>query len=347
MHTGKGRRLWLVGLMLLGGLFAVLRLWPSNDPLLERATKVAALGEWERDYFWLSDREFLLFRPTPGTRLGDRLYRHDVVTGQEEPLTALTRLYNQTNDWVTSEEVSPDGKWLLWADTKDHAFAATLDARRLLQWRLEIGFDPVHWEGDSRHWIELVRTYDDKHAVLHDVQMPHSRTRLEFGSADVIGWNDACEERILSERHMLIWFSNGSMDSEFSPIFYDISLNKATKPTRMYNLPLPPGAICSEMEFSSQGDRVALLLRFKRVALFDSWLHRLLPAYKPTPHSYAEIWISRLDGSSMRELAHTEHTDESNPGRNRDQVLNSIHWLPDGKRLSFVYKDALWTVPAN
>ena len=53
------------------------------------------------------------------------------------------------------------------------------------------------------------------------------------------------------------------------------------------------------------------------------------------------IQISDLDGSNMKELCGEEMTG------NEENGVQTIHWTPDSKRISFWYNQAIYTIPAK
>ncbi len=57
------------------------------------------------------------------------------------------------------------------------------------------------------------------------------------------------------------------------------------------------------------------------------------------------IWISSFDGTGMRCLGGLPNPEL--PGNAFPNWAQALAWTPDNKRLSFVYKDALWTIPAR
>jgi hypothetical protein len=53
-----------------------------------------------------------------------------------------------------------------------------------------------------------------------------------------------------------------------------------------------------------------------------------------------QIFESSLDGTQMRKLVEA-------PRQSMMDAPTGMRWTPDSKRISFVYKGALWTVPAD
>ena len=63
---------------------------------------------------------------------------------------------------------------------------------------------------------------------------------------------------------------------------------------------------------------------------------RMFPTESPIPEYKDAIWISRRDGSEMREV-----------GRYDGKTVSSIRWMPDGKHLSFLQNGDPYTVPVD
>jgi hypothetical protein len=76
---------------------------------------------------------------------------------------------------------------------------------------------------------------------------------------------------------------------------------------------------------------------------FYKWLHRVFPIFKVSPHPTEGLWISGNDGQALREIGHVD----AKLGGDERGALQDLTWLSDGKRLSFRYNGALWTVPVN
>ena len=73
------------------------------------------------------------------------------------------------------------------------------------------------------------------------------------------------------------------------------------------------------------------------VSVLSNLFHRLFPALKTLPQARVSLWVSNLDGSRMKELGYVKGI----------AFIPSLRWLPDGKRMSFIYDKALYTVPAD
>jgi hypothetical protein len=120
----------------------------------------------------------------------------------------------------------------------------------------------------------------------------------------------------------------------------ETQLGPAQTTSHRYSVKLPPNAELQEVEFAPQGDRAAWLIRQQSVPPWSAFLHRLISSYPAKPIVVGSIWISRIDGTEMHELGHQRGTDGG-------QAADDLHWLPDGKHLSYLYKGLVYTVPVE
>src|SRR5262249_55625630 len=145
-------------------------------------------------------------------------------------------------------------------------------------------------------------------------------------------------------------------------IFTEVDFGgEVARTTRQFVVKPPPGARSdsTSLTISPQGDRVAWAFETDSVPSWSSWLHKIFPSYRVTSHHVCELWVSRLDGNDMHEVGHLELNPQTSIPQSSMAVArqlltyalqdhpDQIRWLPDGKRLSFLYKDALYTVPAD
>jgi len=123
---------------------------------------------------------------------------------------------------------------------------------------------------------------------------------------------------------------------------------------REYSVPVPgigDGYIYYRAMFhngvalSPQGDRLAWILQVKQdpPGPFRRFLSRWMPSLQRAPEAVLEMRTTRLDGSDVHVIGHMA-LPKPDP---KAEYPGQLQWLPDGKRLSFVYKSVLYTVPAD
>lgn len=72
---------------------------------------------------------------------------------------------------------------------------------------------------------------------------------------------------------------------------------------------------------------------------WDSWLASHFPAHKLSPRVTDELWLCGLDGRLMRQIGELEVTAKTRP--------KDLRWRPDGKSVSYLYRNALYVAPVN
>ena|SRR5579871_5556216 len=335
-------------------------------------------------YFWKSPHEALLFHLTMHVPPQCRVELYDTATGAQRLMPAFSRLFQQSAvsdmrivQWFEGPghdpgargviggtfrsvcSVSPDGKWMLYyncvggANNPFRPMAIALDGSWRIVWpvlpesRYSVALRPF-WLPDSRRWAEIL--YDNT-----------TRKRLEavYGlngehHVQAVAWEkgDAEQETCGVTRSGSVLVRKYTPQS--SPIravtftawdLPDILADRANAPTRAHTLTIPMPAHTIDTNglaprLSPQGDRLAWVLILDNAPPEPAWLQRLRSWFGQGKQRTMGLWVSGLDGSAMREIGHIAYR----PG---DEVPQDIRWTPDGKRLSFLYKGALYTVPVD
>ena len=112
---------------------------------------------------------------------------------------------------------------------------------------------------------------------------------------------------------------------------------------RKFKIHMPSYVVLVDLAFSPHGDRIAWVLMQTHPSPASALLHRILPMVKLVPKTVTGLWVSQIDGSNLHEIGHLDNPS----GPNKIPPIDYVRWLPDGKKLSFVYRDALYTVPAD
>ena len=96
----------------------------------------------------------------------------------------------------------------------------------------------------------------------------------------------------------------------------------------------------TEFVFSPDGDHIAWLVTQVPESALIRLLQRLLPSHMTPFQPSQSIWITRLNGSNPHELGSLamplgEHS-----------MIGALHWLPDGKQVSFSTQDLVYSIQA-
>ena len=90
-----------------------------------------------------------------------------------------------------------------------------------------------------------------------------------------------------------------------------------------------------------QGDRIYWRLRVAPSESFlQQWIRRLLLGHILRPKSRDEIWSAKLNGTDQKNFGFIETDDESEPS-------GEIQFSPAGTQIGFVYKGAIYALPAQ
>lgn len=129
----------------------------------------------------------------------------------------------------------------------------------------------------------------------------------------------------------------------------ELSLEGKPKVVRTYSPVAPPSTGIGMIALSPAGDRLFWgALCAKVPTPLESRLHRFL-RFVPGEATVVERgWVSRLDGSGMKEIGYYEIPGSpSSPNYNLQPWILEPRWTPDGRRISFVFKDRIMTIPAD
>lgn len=329
------------------------KLRPRVPFLPEIATEVIPKGRYYRGPFaWLSNEEYFCFGAD-----GRTLSRYRLGSGVGTPLAERFDASSKGGDI----QPSPDGKWLLWnmeteppedvmAAIRIRTYLTRLSDKHTQQ--LNDSGSPtgqfdywVQWEPDSRHLLDVYPTPQSKNkanAVVRDAVTNRVTQKIPFAPnvPSIEGETIlVTPDRLLNVSPMRSPFREETAPVEITEYRLDKTLYRVQK----WSVLPPHHPTVKEAKLSPTGDRVAWLISVEYVDPTLVQLHRLLPFIKAPSQQRQELWISRPDGKEMHALGQVPikvSNDNSLP-------LSDLHWLPDGKHLSFAYDHALWNVPAK
>jgi hypothetical protein len=126
------------------------------------------------------------------------------------------------------------------------------------------------------------------------------------------------------------------------------------EPARTVRLHPPAGRKIGAILPNARGSALAWLLEAlpPPQSPLRALLHRCIPQTPATEQPRFEVWVSHPDGSAMREVGYLPIKVAGTPGwpGPLDDTVEGprfIDWIPDGNGISYVYKDALWTLPVD
>ena len=358
MRRGKRRKwAWLFGgALILGGIAALWAMYPHERTLIDLAQRITPFdaattedAQSKGGSYWLSANQLLIITTdhaanqagTPGV---DDWHGHadlfSLVSHKRVRVDGLTRLLTKPGispwDAPSDFELSPTGTRLHWTNhlrDRYRSGVARLDGSQYRAWKM-VDSAPNFWL-DDQYYVEGAR---DRH-----------------GNLSALNVHDACDAS--ADRHCSA--SSESAKSilkqyrkslpadrmlELHPIdatHYQIQMGHYGDGERLlgirsYNAPIPKGANPIEQESSPLLTAIVYHVRMERTPPIMAWLHRIVPAVTVKPDISESLWCSRIDGTGMRELGNM-------PGAQGH--LTDIHWLPDDRHISFVYRGMLYLLP--
>lgn len=307
---------------------------PSNEP-----------------YLWLTDHEVFHFKGDK--RHGFRPVSFNTRTQTEQPEPGLTAVQK---GYVIS--ASPDGQWVLWNTTKNKTFVPGMAATRRADGKtirriFQIDHSEGIWLPDSRRWVGIVSVPTGK--ISHGSHV--SKNRIAVFSVDRPGMQTFS----MPANRNAIWILGVDMQGHViqcnscwgglpgKPFALVESALDPLHPTmRQFQVPQPqmPLGATNLTTLSPQGDRllwsnVSEIPPVKHAGIIG-WL------YSQMHHSAADlygtkaldIWVSRLDGSVPIHIG-------TWPTQDLTSVAPVVQWNPDGKHVSMIIDQILYSVPVG
>ena len=324
--------------------------WGLQKPDFDVAARLYSMMSGGAQYQWVGNKQILFFHDLAPIQLTAASLNwpasigtptlYDIPTHSERPLPKLADLFRHDGGEAQTATVSPDGTRLLWRDGKDHVHCAKLDGSRHIS--IDISGDVAAvWSADSKRFYSYGWSQDEQKKDVIVVRMwdvngreyldqilfakPTNYNRLGDCVLTPDGNIAAHSDRLSKEKLKLYTMTP-------SPT----SIEHAVSPK------LSAGAEVQELFYSPRGDKLAWIIN-RTVPDKFAVLHRWIPQYKPTPQKTTALWVSGTLGENLHEIGHIPITEH---GR-QFYLLDYVRWQPDGKMLSFVSNDTLYTVPAD
>ncbi len=305
----------LVALPLVGLTFAVFVVSAPRRALAKLWTEVPGTqGCNPTDgSLWRSSQEMVC---APRDERGLKILSVNAVNGKRRILTSPPA---NEQVWGSGVMVSPDGKWLLWPNMKSQAGwnVMRLDGKGWVQRpraTQSASRRTVAWLPDSSGWVEaspygLNGRNGDTVLIIHKLNTAKTRV-IDVPEAD--GINDFQ----VTKRGEAVF----SCSEPVSVRLVTVPLSGPRK-VRQQNI-APPFNAGNKQHImatlvSPQGDRIA-------------WTSQISKGGSTTE----SVWLSDIKGKNFKRL-----TPEL---RKHDLAPVYLHWMPDGKNLSFWRRESLW-----
>ncbi|HLK60450.1 MAG TPA: hypothetical protein VKU00_28065 [Chthonomonadaceae bacterium] len=282
-----------------------------------------------------------------------------------------------------SPQISPDGAWLLSGILPERFFnkpgasgycLCRTDGTLVRRQEIHDGFLVTRWLADGRHWIELYGrriapagpprariNWNYAPEQIQEIRVYDVDTPGQWRSIPIAASSSLSQPSIsytlfaLTENHFLTWERTSTRTND-QVILRERDAN-STVPLRQYTLTAPGGHRVTQILFSPHGDRILWKLSERRQASIISQMIQQVTHKFNAGTERVSLWVSRLDGSEMHEIGGVNNPtllERSGPIDLETgeyywgpPIPRQLRWSPDGKRISFTYNRAIWTVPAD
>jgi hypothetical protein len=346
--------------------------WPRERLLMEIAHPVVAIdtrhagrGHPIETVSWVDSHRLLIITTEHIGRMGITDWKghaelFDTATNTRTRLVGLTKLLNRPGlshgRYPLNFQFSPVGTRLCWCalgvgpagnlcfDMEE----AILDGTEPREWQRKA--DLLSFWIDDHHFVGVSWDQPTQPAQLsiHDTRVSHSDRVIKPSSAGATSIL-----RKYDQNHPLRMNLDVSDRSQpqMTWWWFDLRSGKIVNRTDIFALPKNTqvaegtGVWILTGTFLHRGT-VPILLQRSETPPMWAWLHRFIPAVSVKPIVTEGLWVRRADIQHLQEIGHIPARLDKNNDLEGDQ-LEQAAMVPDGKRMSFVYRGMLYLVPVK
>ena len=185
--------------------------------------------------------------------------------------------------------------------------------------------DDLHWMPDSRHWFYW--DSDSGRLVMHSL---NSRTVVKIqprGLPKPAPWGTSILGVTGSGQVIAMTGSLREVGATF--VLYKFSAKPGAEAERIGTVTFPDNVVMSEVALNPRDNRLV-------------WQ---LEANDTSARQKISLSTSDLDFRHRHEIG-CIYEDEGSIDMANLWNMTELQWVPDGRRVSFVYKNTIWTAPA-
>jgi len=221
---------------------------------------------------------------------------------------------------------------LLW-EGLDSTYVFSLDKMRLYSSGRSIGH--VYWAEGGDHFVQLDNT-DENGTIAHIYHLFPTRS---VGVRNLMCDYSYCKVlAITSDLRMYLYDGSFRSSSGSAGTIIVTDLNSDEPSSEFLRMVFPGHALVAETD-SLPAEHLLAWLTYRTEGMSVPILGRLLPSFKLPQRTISTIWISKLDGTDLREVGRL--SSDGNVVGN----VRQIRLVPGAARLSFVHENTLYTVP--
>ncbi len=339
-------------------MITVCAILPHEKLLLLQSRKIVAVPGWDgayRQLAWSSDTNVWLEGNENFSGGNISLFVYNTRTGIQKPHAVWQKRLQQRQDKYNTFWISPDGVWLLCTDYYKAAISATTasgtpsvcwhsalwDSKNKGPLTRYLGWHGIHWFPDSRHWVQSVFNPTNGQASYLAVRDVGSPTTLLHVPIPV-----ACQPLFTAEDYDTVYLSSMLLVQEQFPsiLYRDASVHVVTvyeadlalaTPPRKHRITLPAEWQVQQIQLSPQASQLAWVVHTRWVLPIVLLMQRMHIPVNIASTEVTSLYISDLEGQNFREIGHVPTPPEPN------QDIK-VKWMPEGKQISFVYKNVLY-----
>jgi hypothetical protein len=325
-------------------------------------------------YAWQSNDSFLQFEAYPLCGMKEVNLR----TGTKNSLDRLERRLGNVAAYRRFV-VAPDGTRALWEDKVEDRPgvcstlldpSAPVDSDRMSDRFWAVASNPL-WLPDNRRWIQLFAGHHGLSAVVHEQGKvaPDREIKIGVPNGTSSGYDPMQAHLLGCTQPGYVLATPASVDHYENPAptrhidFFAFGRDTIRPKVHEYTIDLPTAemgydhnvalARDEEIELSPYGDRIAWLVHRRIEFPAPRWFSRWLPGKMTTPRLFTELRITNLDGTGSRTVGMIEFHEISRTGLWQSKSPSSeerpfgMHWMPDGRHISFIFHGSLRVVPTD
>ena len=312
---------------------------PDLPPLLPHSRKVAPVDGGQSRHWWLNARDLLVLNPPNATRPG--FNRIPLDKGEGTRLTAISTLFAASAGVADSVRISPTGKWVLWTARDNSIHVATVDGSK--HYRVpQTGPTYNVWNNDESGWYVLKPANDIiDHVERHDLSAPMKTAR----------WAPLAQPIPHDPRHVMMDCIGITDDSKFvvALLQYNARLGfladfgvipLVANPATVNHIQLQAPYVARTGDLTTAVGAYKVVWRLDIVLPRPQTLHDL--GLQGSPQPSVGLWVVDRQTNQTVPLGYVDVLSH-NPG----DGPHDIRIAPDGSRVSFIYRNAIYTVPAT
>jgi hypothetical protein len=277
------------------------------------------------------------------------LYSKNLEGGNVSILKGLSaRVKQPMTGGLSFWDVTPDGTRFVWekgAGLRGTVYECDLYGKDFTQTN---GFGCIpFWMPDGKQWIEGGYSIRIHGIAGTDEKGPPER-ELPLDEQSPLRQHYGLEAGLIrSDYH--IWLPGFSNDddahvnwNQSKLSIMDIDLRNRGKTSCSWDISLPFPAAVREARISLDGKQIAMTLTNRQTSLFGRLMKKVFRSY-PDNVTTAGLWVANINGTNMHCLGTVI------PPANRDSLAypRDLRWLPDSKRISYLYGNGIYIIPAN